>query len=209
MNTSCFNAEKMYTYLRGYATGKNMKQTLSALAFARKMHEGQLRKSGEPYIVHPLTMACNALSLGIDEDNVIATILLHDVVEDCGVSLEQLPVNDTVKNAVNLLSFRVMEGETKQSATCRYYNLIPTSREASITKLIDRCHNVSSMAGVFSVEKLKAYIEETRTFVLPLLRKVKDTYPAYSNALFAIKYQTVSVVDAIDSTIIAYEQKQE
>ena len=36
-------------------------------------------------------------------------------------------------------------------------------------KLIDRCHNVSSMAGTFSVEKLKSYIEETRHYVLPLL----------------------------------------
>ena len=209
MKTTSFNAEKMYTYIRGYATGKDMKQTLSALAFARKKHEGQLRKSGEPYFVHPLTMACNALSLGITDDEVIATILLHDVMEDCDVPVEELPVDDTVRRAVQLLTFQVMEGETKQSATQRYYNLIPSSREAAITKIIDRCHNVSSMAGVFSVEKLKSYIEETREFVLPLLRKVKDLYPEYANALFALKYQTVSVVDAIDSTILAYENSDE
>ena len=205
MDNTCFNAEKMYTYLRGFATGRQMKQTLNALAFARKNHEGQMRKSGEPYIVHPLTMACNAVSLDICEDEVIATILLHDVVEDCDVRIEELPVDDTVRRAVQLLTFRVMDGETKQSAKQRYYNMIPSSKEAAITKIIDRCHNVSSMAGVFSVEKLKAYIEETREFVLPLLRKVKDMYPEYSNALFALKYQTVSVVDAIDSTMKAYE----
>ena len=64
-----------------------------------------------------------------------------------------------------------MNGETKESALNRYYNLILTDRAATLTKLIDRCHNVSSMAGVFSKEKLKAYISETRDYVIPLLRK--------------------------------------
>ena len=111
-----FNPEKMYTYLRGYASGAGMKETLKALAFAREKHNGQFRKSGEPYIVHPLTMACNAVSMGIREDAVIATILLHDVCEDCGVSVGELPVSDAVKHAVDLMTFRVMEGETKEIA---------------------------------------------------------------------------------------------
>lgn len=202
------NAEKMYTYLRGYASGAGMKETLKALAFARKKHDGQLRKSGDPYIVHPLTMACNAVSMGIREDAVVATILLHDVCEDCGVSLEELPVSDTVKHAVDLMTFRVMEGETKEIAKNRYYNMLIESREAALTKLIDRCHNVSSMAGAFSVEKLKSYIEETRQYVLPLLRKVKDQYPEESDVLFMLKYHIVSVVDSIDATIQVFETEK-
>ena len=145
-----YNAEKMYTFVRGYASGARMPETLKALSFARAKHEGQFRKSGEPYIVHPLTMACNALSLGIRDDGVIAAILLHDVVEDCGVSLQELPVSDSVKHSVDLVTFSVMDGETKENAKTRYYNLILTDRAATITKLIDRCHNVSSMAGTFS-----------------------------------------------------------
>lgn len=86
MGNAIFKAEKMYTYIRGYATALEMNQTLSTLSFAREKHSGQVRKSGDPYIVHPLTMACNALSLGIKDDNVIATILLHDVCEGCDVS---------------------------------------------------------------------------------------------------------------------------
>lgn len=198
-----FNAEKMYTYVRGYATALNMTQTLCALGFARKKHEGQLRKSGEPYIVHPLTMACDALGLGIKEDDTIATILLHDVCEDCGVQVEELPVNDTVKHGVELMTFQVMNGETKETAKRRYYNMIIRSKEASFAKLIDRCHNVSSMAGTFSIEKLKSYIDETREYVLPLLRQVKETYPEESNVLFILKYHITSVIDAIDLTLKA------
>ena len=76
-----------------------------------------------------------------------------------------------------------------------------------MTKLIDRCHNVSSMAGTFSVAKLKAYIEETRHYVLPLLRKAKKQYPEDSDQLFLLKYHIVSVVDSIDATIQVFEQQ--
>ena len=161
MSNAIFNAEKMYTYLRGYASALSMQQTLRALVFAREKHKGQTRKSGDPYIVHPLTMACDALSLEIKDDNVIATILLHDVCEDCDVAIEELPVNDKVKRGVELMTFSVMDDETKETAKVRYYNLLPSSKEAAYTKLLDRCHNVSTMAGAFSKAKLLAYIDET------------------------------------------------
>ena len=205
MQKTTFNHDKMYTYIRGFASALQMEQTLRALPYAREKHRTQFRKSGEPYIVHPLTMACDAMSLGIKDDNIIATILLHDVCEDCGVSLEELPVNDKVRRGVELMTFKVMEGETKEIAKNRYYNMLVQSREASMTKLIDRCHNVSSMAGTFSVEKLKSYIEETRHYVLPLLRKVKNQYPEEADILFVLKYHIVSVVDSIEATIQAFE----
>lgn len=200
-----FSAEKMYTYIRGYATGASMRETLKALTFARDKHEGQYRKNGEPYIIHPLTMACNALSLGIRDDEVIATILLHDVCEDCDVSLQELPVADAVRHNVEMMTFSVMNGESKEIAKNRYYNMILQTRAATLTKLIDRCHNVSSMAGTFSKDKLNAYIEETRHYVLPLLRKAKIQYPEDSDILFALKYHISSVVDSIEATILAYE----
>lgn len=206
MSNSLFNAEKMYTYIRGYASALEMQQTLRALAFAREKHKGQTRKSGDPYIIHPLTMACNALSLGIKDDNVIATILLHDVCEDCNTSLDELPVNDKVKRGVELMTFSVMEGETKETAKIRYYNMLPSCKEAAYTKLIDRCHNVSTMAGAFSKEKLVAYIDETRQYVIPMIRKIKDKYPDDTDVLFVLKYHIISVIDAIDYTINTCEE---
>lgn len=209
MERTVYHADKMYTYIRGYASGVGMIQTQKALSFAREKHNGQKRKNGDPYIVHPLTMACNALSMGIRDDNTIATILLHDVCEDCGVALEELPVNDIVRRGVQLMTFKVMPGETKDIAKTRYYNMLIQSKEAVITKFIDRCHNVSSMAGTFSVEKLKSYIKETRTYVLPLLRHAKEHYPEESDRLFMLKYHITSVVDAIDLTMQAFETETE
>ncbi len=60
-----------------------------AYAFADKCHDGQHRKSGEPYIAHPLETALFLADLRLDDQTIIAA-LLHDVVEDCGVSLDEV-----------------------------------------------------------------------------------------------------------------------
>lgn len=208
-----FNEERMFTYLKGFASGRNWTETIKALNYARKLHMGQTRKSGEPYIIHPLTMACHAVALGIDEDEVIATILLHDVVEDCGVSVNDLPCNDKVKEAVELLTFRKPslylerdgEGPTILVVKTAYYNDIAKNRIASLGKIFDRCHNVSSMAGTFTKEKLLEYIDETDMFVLPLLRETKNNYPEYGNVLFDLKYHIISVLDAINGTMRTFD----
>ena len=152
---SHFNEEKMYTYLKGFAMGRGWAETMKALNYARKLHKGQARKSGEPYIIHPLTMACQAVSMGVNDDNIVAAILLHDVVEDCGVSVNDLPVNKEVRNAVNLLTYvkpdkykeRDGVGTSLLVVKSKYYDEISKNRIAAIAKLFDRCHNVSSMAG--------------------------------------------------------------
>lgn len=214
---SHFNEEKMYTYLKGFAMGRGWPETMNALNYARKLHKGQARKSGEPYIIHPLTMACQAVSMGVNNDDIIATILLHDVVEDCGVSVNDLPCNDIVKEAVRLLTYvkpvkyreRDGEGPTLIRVKNEYYDKISQNKIAAIAKLFDRCHNVSSMAGTFTKEKLNDYIEETDMFVLPLLRETKDNYPEYQDILFVLKYHIISVLDAINGTILTYTDDKE
>lgn len=190
--SASFDASKIYTYLKGYAMGLEWSDTLSALSFARTAHKDQRRKSGEPYIIHPLTVASHAVALGVKEDSVVASAILHDVVEDCEVSVENLPVSDSVKDAVRRLT------HVKGEPLGPYYREIGENRVASIVKLLDRCDNVSTMAGVFSVEKIAQYIEETREFVLPLLRRTKDQWPGDSNALFVLKYHIMSVIDGLE-----------
>lgn len=75
------NVDKMYTYLTAFLRGAGMTESIKALSFARQKHSGQNRKNGIPYIAHPLSMACYAAALGIKDDNIMATILLHDVCE--------------------------------------------------------------------------------------------------------------------------------
>jgi len=63
-----------------------------AFLFAAKLHEGQFRLSGEPYICHPVAVAVIVAELGLDSDSVCAA-LLHDTVEDCNTSLESISKN--------------------------------------------------------------------------------------------------------------------
>ena len=203
MELSGYNIDRMYAHIHEFAVSRQMEQTVQALSFARKMHAGQYRKSGEEYIIHPLTMACHALSLGMADDTLISTILLHDVCEDCGVSPQELPVSPEVRRGVELMTFTVLEGETKDAAKRRYYDRLGENKTAAVTKLIDRCHNVSTMAGTFSKEKMKAYIEETREYVLPLLCRTRERYPDLAGVLFSIRYHITSVIDAAEQILIS------
>ena len=203
MEISVYNIDMMYAHIHDFAVSRQMEQTLQALSFAWKMHSGQYRKSGEQYIIHPLTMACHALSLGMDDDTLISTILLHDVCEDCGVASHELPVNHKVRHGVELMTFTVLEGETKDAAKCRYYDRLGENKTAAVTKLIDRCHNVSTMTGAFSKEKMKAYIEETREYVLPLLYRTRESYPELAEVLFSIHYHITSVIDAAEQILLS------
>ena len=67
----------------------NKDKIIAAYLFAQKAHDGQKRKSGEPYIVHPLSVAKILVEMGMDTDTVAAA-LLHDVVEDTEVELREL-----------------------------------------------------------------------------------------------------------------------
>lgn len=193
-----FNEDRMYTYVKTIATTKGMKQTVEVLPYARELHKGQFRKgNGQiPYIYHPLLMACHAVSLGLEDDDLISAVLLHDVCEDCGVHVEDLPVNDVVKEAVRLVT------KDKSKDTYDYYQEISENAIATMVKLLDRCNNVSGMSAAFSKEKLVKYINETEEYVYPLLQTAKTRYSEYSNQVFLIKYHMTSVVTSLKYQLI-------
>ncbi len=188
-----FDENRMYTYVKTYAGMNGMFQTIKVLPYARELHKGQFRsgKDHVPYIYHPLTMACHALALGLDDDNLISAILLHDICEDCNVEIDELPVNEETRAVVALVT------KGKDYCISSYYQDILGNAQATMVKLIDRCNNVSGMAAGFSKKKLTSYINETEKYIYPLIQKAKIEYPMYSNQLFLIKYHISSVLEAI------------
>ena len=199
-----FSEENMYNFVMRAASDRKFDQTLKALPAMRKFHEGQTRKGKEhvPYIYHPLTAACHALALGIEEDDILAAVLLHDVCEDCGVEPEALPVNENIQKTVAEVTFRIFPGESREQAKERYFRNISCSRNAIVVKILDRCHNISTMATGFPRERMAAYIDETEKYVLPLVNLLKVTYPEFYNAAFLLKYQMMSVLESLKRTII-------
>lgn len=188
-----FDETKMYTHVQSVATTKKLYQSCRVLPYARNLHKGQTRKGKDkvPYIYHPLMVACHALALGLDNDDLISTALLHDVCEDCGVSVDELNVNEATKEAISLLT------KPKGMDNDIYYNEISKNSIATMVKVLDRCNNISGMAAGFTKEKMVKYIRETETYIYPLLDKAKTQYPEYNNQIFVIKYHIKSVVEAI------------
>ncbi len=95
----------------------------------------------------------DAITLGLDDDNLLATALLHDVEEDCGVNTEDLGFNDTITHSVHLLTKRKVPKDQKQSELNRYFHDLQTDKNAIIVKLLDRKNNLSTMVHAFSYEK--------------------------------------------------------
>lgn len=182
------NVDKMYTYLRGYLIGANMTESIKALSFARKQHASQTRKDGTPYIVHPLSMACYAVALGLRDDNIVATILLHDVPEDCGVPVDFLPVNSTIKNAVKHMTIREFDTDKDSIETkCRYFNELLESREALICKALDRYNNLSDAPFALSPDSVGKNLAETDVLLMPALKAAKAIYADLADALFIMR----------------------
>ena len=196
-----YDWEHMKTYVKTFAKTAKLENTLKALDFAFEAHAGQTRKNSEvPYIVHPLNMACHALAMGIKEDEIIAGILLHDVIEDCkkedGSKYEpaDLPVNDEARKIVALMTCPKRTPETRDAVLTAYYEALATYPKAALVKLIDRCNNLTTMSWGLPSWKIYRMIRETEKYYPPLMKVVKDT-PEYNDAAWLLKYQMDSTID--------------
>ena len=188
-------AEELYRQVSERAEALELTQTLRALPFMREKHRNQYRKgTGRvPYMVHPLTMALHALSLGITDDTVLAAELLHDVVEDTGTDPEELPVSPEARDIVRRLSYNTYPGP-KSVILPRYYAGIHEEPRACLIKCLDRCSNLSGMAGAFTRERICEYMLQTEEEVLPLLKEIA-AHPGWGDAAWLLRYQMEALMD--------------
>jgi GTP pyrophosphokinase len=190
-----YNWEHMKTFVKTTAKTLGLKNTLKAIEFASEAHKGQIRKKSDvPYIYHPLNIACHLLAMNITEDDVIAAGLLHDVLEDCGKTAEELPVTDEIKELVVLLSHEKTTEETRDKVMKAHYKAIAGNPKASLIKCVDRCNNLTTMAWGLSRDRIIRMIKETEDYYPKLLKVVKDT-PEYNNAAWLLQYQMESMLD--------------
>ena len=204
-----FNEDNMYTRVKTFALAENLTETYRSLQYMREKHLGQFRKQGKytqelvQYINHPLLMACQAHAFGIRDDALLSAILLHDVVEDTAVTLEEIPFSDEVKELVGLVTFSFTGEHAKNDEKKAYYKRIAKNKKACLLKMIDRCNNVSTMAACFTRDKLFEYINETEEYILPLADILKNESPEYGDPVFLLKYQIISVIETVKNLIIA------
>ena len=174
-----YDIQILYAGLRDCCETLKYYNSLVALPYGNLMHKDQKRKGGDPYYIHPLTMAHGAFNLDLQSDEMIAAILLHDVLEDCNQKREELPVDENIREIVSLLTFVRNPDQTKEQDLFQYYSKIKYNFFATFAKFLDRRHNLSTMRGAFSFEKMGNYLIETMQFIYPLLEEAESRYPKY------------------------------
>ncbi len=190
-NLRLYDEDHMSAFLKGKLNSGIFPEATRALSYAKEKHAGTYRspKAAKiPYISHPLTMACHAFAMGLEDDVLLAALLLHDVAEDCGVRADELPVSPAVQEVVALVT-----KPPKPYSEKAYYQRIMGNPKACLVKCIDRCNNLSTMSAGFSDEKITEYTRETETYYPELLKIVKKC-PEYNNAAWLLGYQIKSLL---------------
>ncbi len=181
--------EKAATYMKD----SDLSRIGEAYAFADKAHEGQLRKSGEPYILHPLAVAEILVDMEMDVTSVIAA-LLHDVVEDTTVSLEV--VNDKfgtacaviVDGLTKLEKIRFKSREEQQNENYRkMFVAMAQDIRVILIKLADRLHNMRTLKFQ-SEESQRRISEETLEIFCPIANRLGISAIKWEMEDIALRY---------------------
>jgi len=137
-----------------YLSPVDLEQVRQAYRFADEAHLGQLRNSGEPYITHPIAVAAQCADWKLDAQALMAA-LLHDAIEDCGISKAELierfgsPVAELVDGLTKLDKLQFDTREESQAESFRKM-LLAMARDVRVIliKLADRSHNMRTLSDV-------------------------------------------------------------
>lgn len=185
------NVDKLYSDLRAKIASIHNENELKiidkAFETANSFHQGQLRRSGEPYIIHPIAVANILVDLGMDYQSIVAA-LLHDVVEDTDYTIEQLTeefgedVAILVDGVTKLGKVQLNSRETKEEQQAENVRkmLLAMSKDIRviIVKLADRLHNMRTLEFV-DPQKQRDKALETLEIFAPIshrlgIRSVKE-----------------------------------
>ena len=164
-----------------------------AYDLAGKMHQGQLRKSGEPYLIHPVAVAKILAELGMD-DQAICAGLLHDVVEDTEYTTEQLredfgdDIELLVDGVTKLGSVKYESKEERQAENLRKMFLAMSKDiRVLIIKLADRLHNLRTI-NYMTQDKIQEKCNETLEIYAPLAARLGIYTIKFELEDIALKY---------------------
>ncbi len=171
------DAEMLLQEVSAYLKPKDVEHIRQALKFSGEAHEGQLRKSGEPYISHPIAVARILTPLHLDAQAIMAA-LLHDVVEDTHISNEEVAkiFGKAVAELVDGLSkLDKIEFQTKEDAQAENFRkmLLAMARDVRVIliKLADRLHNMRTLTSM-SREKCERIARETMEIYAPIANRL-------------------------------------
>src|SRR6476620_9902861 len=189
--------------LAEYLTPSELKKVKEAYRFSDEMHLGQVRKSGEPYIVHPIAVAEICADWKLDAQAIMAA-LLHDVMEDQDVKKEELierfgaPVATLVDGLSKLEKIEFQSLIEAQAENFRKM-LLAMARDVRVilVKLADRLHNMRTL-GAMDAAKKRRIARETMEVYVPIAHRLglnniyRELQDLAFSHLYPMRYRTLS-----------------
>lgn len=144
--------EEFFNSIESYLPFQERVKVREAFEFARQAHEGQKRKSGEPYLIHPVTIAYFLAQYQLDTPTLIAA-LLHDVAEDTPFTIQQISerFGEEVAQLVNgLTKFeetapQLVPGKIRDVSLWKLFSFVADDVRVGLIKLFDRLHNMQTI----------------------------------------------------------------
>ncbi len=188
-------AQGLLERCRQYLSAADVEKIREAYRYADSAHLGQFRKSGEPYITHPIAVATILASWKMDAETVEAG-LMHDVLEDTGRSKREMAerfgtdVAELVDGVSKLDKLRFSSNEIAQAESFRKM-LLAMSRDVRVilVKLADRVHNMRTL-GVMRPEKKARIARETLDIYVPIAHRLglNNVFRELQELSFANRY---------------------
>ncbi|MBI2464231.1 HD domain-containing protein [Candidatus Peregrinibacteria bacterium] len=176
------SAHSVMKKIEQYAQARqmNLEKVKLACKWAVRLHDGQKRKSGDPFVIHPLMVAYYASRLNADEDSIIASIL-HDTVEDTSVTLKE--IEETFGKEIAML----IDGLTKLSkekfqnektldsrieTIRKWFLALQKDVRIAVIRLVDRLHNMETLFAHEKPEKRKRISKQTMDVYAKIAEKL-------------------------------------
>lgn len=217
---------KLYLALEGTISAHDMNRVKDAFAMAEEAHRNQIRKSGLPYIVHPIAVAqivASELELG---PNPVIAALLHDVVEDTDHTLDEIEerFGEDVAHLVDIVTKKKTDKHVDSKQVENFRQLLESLHydvRAVLIKLADRLHNMRTLDSMKPAKQMKI-AGETDYFYAPLANRLglyhvkseletlsfryrcPKEYAGIEKLLTQVKNDDKSTIDSLCSRILGY-----
>ena len=166
----------LFESMKVRVTDEELQRIKDAFAFAREAHKKQRRKSGEPYIVHPISVARIVGEEMMLDANTVCAAFLHDVVEDTSYTLDDIEkrFGDDVAFLVRVVTKKKKEHYEKSKQVDNFKQMIDSVKfdiRAMLIKLADRLHNMRTLSSMRPEKQMKI-AGETDYFYAPLANRL-------------------------------------
>ncbi|MCV6615659.1 MAG: bifunctional GTP diphosphokinase/guanosine-3',5'-bis pyrophosphate 3'-pyrophosphohydrolase [Cellvibrionaceae bacterium] len=187
--------ESLSNRLSSYLDPEQINLVKRAYYYAEQAHDGQTRRSGEPYVTHPLAVAGILSSMHMDHQSLMAA-MLHDVIEDTGIPKKALskqfgePVAELVDGVSKLTQMEFGSREEKQAENFQKMALaMANDIRVILVKLADRLHNMRTL-GALAPEKMRRIATETLDIYAPIAHRLgmNDMRIEFENRGFSAMY---------------------